>query len=235
MTGSREDGFTLIEALLAMMIVALIVISFLGVRTHALIDATQARNWRLAREIAEEKMSELRAGALEVAPQSGNTISLAEKYEEGWSYKVVIGESAVADLEGELANEAGADDSGRTERLEWQRNREDYRRANQKGLSYSEYQDQRAEEDYRQRMEEKAPSETDFEEVAVVVYFPKLNPDYEGQKDYLVVKAKLSTLALSGLTPEQAEAVAQAKGESTGEGNPAGGAPALPGSGEGRQ
>ena len=44
-----ERGFTLVEALVALAIVSMIVISYIGIRTTALIDATQARNWRLAR------------------------------------------------------------------------------------------------------------------------------------------------------------------------------------------
>jgi prepilin-type N-terminal cleavage/methylation domain-containing protein len=52
----RDSGFTLVEALVAMLIVSMVVISYIGIRTSALLDATYARNWRLAREIAEEKM-----------------------------------------------------------------------------------------------------------------------------------------------------------------------------------
>jgi len=61
-------------------------------------------------------------------------------------------------------------------------------------------------------MDEQAPSEDDFEEVAVVVYFPKLEPDYPDEREFLVIKSRVSTLAISGMTPEQAQAVAKAKG-----------------------
>lgn len=205
-----ERGFTLVEALVALAIVAGVVIGYIGVRTTALIDATEARNWRLAREIAEEKLSELQAGARETPPESGALVPI-EKY-LGFEYKIVIGESAVADLEAELAN-TGVDAGGAaSERIDWQRNRDDYRRASEKGLTATEYQEQLAEEDYRRRMEEKAPSATDFEEVAVVVYFPKMNAEHENEKDNLLIKAQLSTLSLSGLTPQQAETIAQSKG-----------------------
>lgn len=205
-----QGGFTLIEAIVAMMIVAMVVIEYIGIRTSALIDATEARNWRLAREIAEEKMSELQAGARETPPESGELVPI-EKY-EGFAFKIVIGESAVADLEAEVAQEGVEVGSEAGERLDWQRQRDDYRRARDEGMTATEYEDQRAEEDYRRRMDEKAPTATDFEEVAVVVYFPKMNADYEGQKDALLIKAQLSTLALSGLTPTQAEALAASKG-----------------------
>ena len=149
----------------------------------------------------------------------GTVVSLADRYAEGWSYKVVIGESAVTDLESEIANEASGGDGAARERSDWQRQREDYRRASERGLSYADYQDQMAQDDYLRRMEEQAPSEDEFEEVAVAVYFPKLEPDYPGQKDALLIKARVSTLAISGYTPQQAASVARAKGLSaTGEG-----------------
>lgn len=229
MARAGERGFTLIEALVAMVIVAMVVISYIGVRTTALIDATRARNWRLAREIAEEKLSELRAGAHEVAPESGNLISLEDKYEPGWAYKIMLGESAVAELEGDLAQMAAGDDASATERNDWQRSREDYRKARQQGLSYAEYQDKVADEDYERQMREQTPSEDDIEEVAVAVYFPKLEPNYPGEQDYLVVKARVSTLAISGLTPEQAASMARARGEDSAGGTTPASSGGLPG------
>lgn len=208
---TTEAGFTLIEAIVAMLIVALVVIEYIGIRTTALVDATEARNWRLAREIAEEKMSELQAGARETPPQSGELVPI-EKY-EGFAYKIVVGESAVADLEAEVAQNDVDAGSAAGERLEWQRDRESYRRAREQGLSATEYEEKLAEQDYQRQMAEKAPSETDLEEIAVVVYFPKMNADYEGQQDSLLIKAKLSTLALSGLTPTQAQTLAASKGQ----------------------
>jgi Tfp pilus assembly protein PilV len=207
---SAEAGFTLIEAIVAMMIVAMVVIEYIGIRTSALIDATEARNWRLAREIAEEKMSELQAGARETPPESGELVPI-ERY-EGFAYKIVIGESAVADLEAEVAQDGVEAGSAASDRLDWQRQRDDYRRANSQGLTATEYADKRAEDDYRRRSADKAPSATDFEEVAVVVYFPKMNANYPGQQDNLLIKLQLSTLALSGLTPTQAETLAASKG-----------------------
>lgn len=226
MLGARgQRGFTLIEALVALGIVSMIVISFIGIRTTALVDATQARNWRLAREIAEETMSVLRAGARETPPVSGEPVSLEEKY-PGFSYKVVIGEGAVADLEAQIAADSAGGDETAAERNDWQRNREDFRRARSRGQSATEYAEQRLvdEQDAAMRLQTEAPSPTKFEVVAVAVYFPKLDPDFEGQQDTLVIKARLSTLALSGRTPEEAERLAQANGE-----NSAGGAGGTPG------
>lgn len=222
----NEAGFTLVEALVALAIVAMVVIGYIGIRTSALVDATYARNWRLAREIAETRMSELQAGAREVPPISGDKVPL-EGY-EGWSYTVVIGESEVAEVEAEIGAEAAGEDQVATERLDWQQNRDDYRRARNRGLSAAEYEEQQ-QQTASERLAERAPSASEFEEVAVVVYFPKLDAEYEGQEDALLIKARLSTLAISGMTPEQAAAVAQAKGETGATG--AGGMPPASGSG----
>src|SRR5690606_20399338 len=164
---SKESGMLLIEALVAMVIVATVTIAYIGIRTDALVDATRARNWRLAREIAEERLSELMAGAHEIQPESG-TIVIIDRY-EGFSYKIVLGESAVADVEAEVANEAAGDDSEAKDRIDWERNREDMRRAQERGLSKQEYDDQKF-DDINERLAEKAPAEDEFEEVAVVVY-----------------------------------------------------------------
>ena len=219
-------GFTLVEALVAMLIVSMVVISYIGIRTSALLDATYARNWRLAREIAEEKMSELMAGAREQAPESGQNVPI-DKY-EGFSFKIALGETAVADLEGEVANSAAGDDGEANQRIDWQREREDYRRASSRGLSRADYEQERNTNDINQKLAEKAPSATEFEEVAVAVYFPKLEARYPEDRDALLIKARLSTLAISGLTPEQATAIAQSKGQDpAANGGGAGGA--LPG------
>jgi type II secretory pathway pseudopilin PulG len=230
-----QAGFTLIEALVALGIVATVVIQFIGMRTTALIDATYARNWRLSRELAEMKMSELQAGAREVPPRNGDTGEF-EDY-KGFSWKIVIGEANVADAEAELDNSVAGENTTSGERLTWQRERDDFRKAKSRGQSASEFQEQQRSEDINLRLAEKAPSATEFEQVAVILYFPKLDPDYPDQKDALVIKAKLSTLAISGMTPEQAAQMAEAMGSSengknggsAGRGNAAGGASA-PGS-----
>lgn len=230
-TGSQR-GFTLVEALAALGIVSLIVVSFIGIRTSALVDAMQARNWRLAREIAEEQMSILRAGARDVSQQSGELVSLDEMYED-FSYKVVIGETAVADLESQAASDAAGGSDEAAARNEWQQSRENFRDAQARGLSAADYSAQRVteEQDAALRLTTEAPSATKFEVVAVAVYFPKLDPDVEGQQETLIIKARLSTLALRGMTPDEAERLAAASGE--GEGAAAGGAGNAGGAGGG--
>lgn len=227
---SAERGMLLIEALVAMLIVATVTVTFIGIRSNSLIDATRARNWRLAREIAEEKLSVLQAGAHEVPPESGMLLQV-DKY-DGFSFKIVLGETAVANAEGEVANEAAGDDSQAQDKVEWDRNREDMRRARELGLSAQDYEDQQL-DDINERLAETPPNADDFEECAVLVYFPKFDPDFEGQQEILLIKSRVSTLAISGLTPEDADALQQAN--TTGDDPAAGGAPALGGSAEGKE
>ncbi len=204
---ASDGGFTLLEAMVALAILSMVVLSYLGIRTSALVDATEARNWRLARELAEEKMSELRAGARELPPESG-TEETFEKY-KGFSCKILIGESAVGQVESELAGDTGT--AG--ERVSWQQDRDLYRRATQKGLSYQDYLDQQQQDEIERQRQENPPSETDLEDVAVVVFFPRVRLEQEEGRDAFVLKAKISTLALSGLTPEQAQQLAESRGQ----------------------
>ena len=94
-----------------------------------------------------------------------------------------------------------------------------------RGLTAQEYEEQQL-DDVNERLATNVPSADEFEEVAVVVYFPKLDPDYPGQQEALLIKARVSTLAISGLTPQQAQTLAQSRGEGA-DPNAAG---ALPGS-----
>lgn len=208
----REQGFTLLEAMVALVLVAMVITGFLAIRTNAVADGMEARNWRLARELAEEKMSELQAGARETPAQSGQMLEI-EKYRD-FTYTIAIGETAIGELESKIAedqSEGGNEQA--SARQEWQRNRDSYLKASASGKSYSDYQDQRAQEDYQRELQEKPPDETELEDVAVAVFFPKLNANFEGQKEAFLIKAKASTLALSGLTPDQAKLVAESKGQ----------------------
>lgn len=215
------------EAMVALAIVSMIVLSYLGIRTSALMDATEARNWRLARELAEEKLSELRAGAREVRPENGAEVPF-DQY-PGFRYRILIGESAISSAESELASLAAGEDEVAMDRAEWQQNREIYRKASSQGLSYYEYQDKLAQEQTDRELAEKTPDELQFEDVAVMVVFPKTRIDEEGD-DHFLLRDKLSTLALSGMTPDQADLIAKSKGEgATGDAAAAANAPASAG------
>ncbi len=224
---THEQGFTLMEAMVALAIVSMVVLSYLGIRTSALMDATEARNWRLARELAEEKLSELRAGAREIRPENGAEVPF-DQY-PGFRYRILIGESAISTAESELASQAAGEDETALARAEWQQNRDIYRKASSQGLSYYEYQDKVAQEQTDRELAEKTPDELQFEDVAVMVLFPKTSIEQEGD-DHFLLKDRLSTLALSGMTPEQAELIAKSRGEgATGNAAAGGGAPASAG------
>lgn len=204
-----ERGMLLIEALVAMVIVATVTIAYIGIRTDALVDATRARNWRLAREIAEERLSELMAGAHEIRPESDIIIPI-DKY-EGFSFKIVLGEAAVAEAESDVATEAAGEDAAARDRAQWERDRQDYRRASERNQTRAEYEEEQL-DDINDRLNDQAPSADEFEEVAVVVYFPKLDGDFPGQQETLLIKARISTLAISGMTPDEAQTMQDAEG-----------------------
>jgi len=212
---SGERGFTLLEVMVALAIVALVVTSFLGIRTTAVAEAIEARNWRLAREIAGEKMSELQAGAREVPPQSGEEVPVEKT--PGFSYKILIGETAIGEQESQAASEAADENKETGDRDQWQLSRDKYRKAAAQGKSEADYEQQLRDQDYQRTLEEKVPDENQLEDVAVAVYFPKINGTQPGQKETFMLKAKASTLALSGLTPDQAKVRADAQANSPGD------------------
>ena len=208
----RQNGFTLLEAMVAMAILAMVVLGFLGTRTSALTDATEARNWRLARELAEEELSKLKAGAHEFPPESGRIIPF-EKY-PGFSLQILIGETSIASHKDALASDMDGGHLGDgSQRLLWQRERDNLREAGQKGMSYLEHEEFMREEELRLEREDQMPSETALEDVMVVIYFPIVRLDSPEEEGNFTLKAKLSTLALEGMTPEQAERFAQSRGE----------------------
>lgn len=206
-----EGGFTLIEVVVALGILAFVILTFLGTRTDSLVDATEARNWRLAREIAEEVLSELQAGARETPPD-GTRVPL-EKYEH-FSYQILVGEDVISQHETDSADTfAASSDDDRSDRLAWQRERDDSRRASQKGLTLQEYRDQERQEDYDIDEDQKLPSEDEFEDVLVVVYFPevRITNEERGEATFKL-RARLPTLAIEGLTPDEASSMAKARG-----------------------
>lgn len=207
----RQSGFTLLEALVAMALLAFVVFTLLGTRTAALIDATEARNWRVARDIAEHYLTEIEAGARELPPNSGETLTV-EGY-PGFRYQILIGEGAIGDAESQIADMGGGGSSptgGLNDRAAWQRERETLRRAESQGLSMFDYEEQVRQEE----LEERIPSEDEFEDVAVVVFFPNIRPGEEDAPDEvsLILKSRVSTMAIEGLTPERAAQIAEQRG-----------------------
>src|SRR5690606_2288595 len=151
-----ESGFTLLEALVAMALLTFVVLHLLGTRTQALIDAAEARNWRVARDIAQHYLSELEAGAREFPPHSGELVRV-EGYPD-FRYKLLIGEAAIGEAEGELWELATDGPDGYRDRGAWQRERDLLRRAGAHGMSIYEYEDQM----HARELEERIPSEDEI-------------------------------------------------------------------------
>ena len=197
-----RGGFTLIEVMVALAVMAIAVMSLMGLRSESIMTATEARNLRVASSLAQEKLSEIRAG-LHNAYDIRSQRSQFEDYDEDvFTYEILIGE---ADIEEELSREAeaAADNSGgesdqrQLDRLNWLHDRSASRRARAAGGSRAEYRDA-GELDV-----DDSPDEESFEDVAVFVYyFAPRSPDFRG---VYMLRSQASTLALSGLTPEQAQ------------------------------
>lgn len=231
----HETGFTLVEILVALVIFAMVLLTFLQMRTKSVEDAVSTRDQRIAREIAETQLSELLAGARQYPPESGRTYTVDDY--PGYEYRFLIGEASISDFESQIADEASAArPSGAgavNDRMAWQRERDMLREARSQGVSLADYDQQlRAEEEERAN---RIPAEDEFEDVAVVVSFPEARLREELPPTvHFMLKAKVSTMALESLTPERAEDVARMRGGDAagGEGGAVGAAGAAAGGGD---
>jgi hypothetical protein len=204
----------LIEVAVAIAILFLVVINFLGTRTDAIIDAQEARDWRVAREIAQEVLSELQAGAREMPPDASRVP--LERDDKRFSYQILVSEEQISQHETNAAGSWSSASGDRADRLAWQRERDDIRMARQQGMSLEAYRDQELQEELDLEQQDRVPSEDELEDVMVIVYFPD-SRTYEGStgESSFKLKAKVSTLAVQGLTPEEAGEMARARGEET--------------------
>lgn len=224
-------GFTLVEVMVAVTVLGIVLLSLMVTRSQAMADAVQARNWRLARSIAEEQLSKLQAGGNEFRPEPS---AVDVQGYPGFRYVVLIGEQAIANAESDIDSRSVQDDAKSSERRLWQRERDDLRTARQKGVNVDDLRRQQLEE---QTKPDAVPAEDEFEEVAVIVYFPNVSLSDDGTKaeETFTLKSKVSTLAINGLTPQQAEALAAQKGvplSSNASGNPGSASPAQGGVGK---
>jgi len=225
------QGFTLIEALIAIAILSLVTFSMLGTRTEAITDAIEARNWLIAREHAERILSELKAGHREMPPENNAQYPIPgfEDQQEDWWYEIAIGEEFVSDIETKYAEGLDSETADETrERMTWQKERDDMRAADRAGKSVYDYRaDQRAQQENYSTdsgSEETPIAEDEFVDVAVFVFFPNVRPRGDGSRhEYFVLKAQISTLALNGMTPEDAETISQSGGAGTTGGTGSGG------------
>ncbi len=191
-------GFTLMEVLVALAIMSMAMLSLIGLRTESLRQATGARNLRIAAAIATQVLSEVQAGMYR-AYDLKDEDQTVEHFEQ-FPWRILVGEGAIQE---ELAYRAEQEaDSGddrmiqRQDRLNWLQRRSLSRRARQKGVSTAELEDQDLEPD-------DSPDDQTYEDVAIiVVYFAP--GEKSGQGDF-ILRGKATTLALNGLTSEQAK------------------------------
>ena len=118
-----------------------------------------------------------------------------------------------------MRSEITDSDNDMADRRNYQRERDDLRKARQQGVSFFEYREQaQIEEDERLEEEDIPPSEDEFEDVAVFVFFPNVRPG-QSKIGHFVLKSRISTQAIEGLTADEVERLqAQEGGGSEGEG-----------------
>lgn len=201
---AKQGGFTLLEVLVALAVLAIATMTLTGMRSTSVMAAAEARNARFAREIATRVLSEIQAGVIRAYDMRNQrqTIEGLEDFE----YKIVIGESEIQEAETEMhenaADISGSDEDQRAlDRQQWLNRRSELRRARNEQKSVDELDDDELEVD-------ESPDEDTIEEVAVFVYWVKLRSksDYDDEEAVFRLRGQASTLSLSGLTTEQAEA-----------------------------
>jgi prepilin-type N-terminal cleavage/methylation domain-containing protein len=211
-TGTHRDrhasaGFSLLEVVIALAVLAIALLSLTALRTESLVTAAEARNLRVARSLADRVISEVKAGLLRAYDVRGQ-VQTDEQF-AAFSYKILVGELAIQQEES-AETEATADASGldsdyrRLERLRWLQQRQDIRKARELKVPTHELtKDEVKEPD--------VPDEETFEDFAVFVYYPSYRE--EGKSEVYRVRSRTTTLALSGLTSEQAN---ERKGRTSG-------------------
>ncbi len=220
-----EGGFTLVEALVAFAILTLAVVGLIWSRSKAVQQATEARNLKLAVKIARETLDKLKAGMNQENLVDLDTWQEVENY-PGYYVRIVSGDMEISDFETSLAEME--DDQQELRRLDLQ---ERLRLARETSPGETERAGtartggtqggaaQPGLENPDDTQEEQPIDEDTLEEVVVAVKYPSLNfkkhPNGEG---IFLLRDQISTLALSGMTPEEVE-----EGNATLQGGGAGG------------
>ena len=222
-----ESGFSLLEVLVALVVLAIAILTLSSLRTESIGTSAEARNLRVARHIAVQVLSEVEAGTRRCYDERGREQTL--EHLPMFRYKIVIGEAEIQEEESNLLEqEAETTDSEaserKVERLEWLNRRSDILRARKQGIDYDDLETQELEED-------DSPDADTVEEIAVYVFWPKARLTEEGDNiAYYRLRGRATTLALSGLTEEQAEEKGDGASDSPGSSSAASGNA----SGEGR-
>ena len=199
---TAESGFSLLEVLVALVVLAIAILSLSSLRSNSIGTSAEARNLRVARHIAVQVLSEIEAGMRRCYDERGQEQTI--EHLPMFRYKIVIGEAEIQEEESNLLENANAvsdDEAGtkKLERLEWLTHRSEVLRARKQGVDLDELETQELEED-------DSPDADTVEEVAVYVFWPKVRLTEDGDNiAYYRLRGRTTTLALSGLTEEQAE------------------------------
>ncbi len=208
-------GFSLLEVLVALAILAIAVLSLTALRTESLSTGTEARNLRVARVLAKRLMSEIQAGARYVWEIRDQEMPF-EDYPK-FRFRILVGEAAIQEeiaQNAELEAEETGDEAAvrRSERLSWLERRMEARAARKLG---PEGADDALDTEVK---EDDDPSEDEFEEVAVFIYY--FSPRARDSTGVYMLRSRASTLALSGMTPDQVKT--KTGGATAGSGGPGG-------------
>ena len=209
-TCDGSAGFTLMEVLVALAIMAMAMLSLIGLRSESLVQATEARNLRVAAALSTQILSEVQAGMYR-AYDLEDEDQIVEGFEK-FPWRILVGEAAIQEelsfRAEEEADTGDQDKIDRKERMDWLQRRSLSRQSRQEGISTSELEEQQLEPD-------ESPDDQTFEEIAIIVdYFA---PSKKGDRGDFLLRGRATTLALNGMTTEQAEE--QTGSETSGDGN----------------
>ncbi len=186
---------------MAVAILAIALLTLAGLRTDSLVTATSARNLRIAQAFAKQILTKIQSGQYDAWELRGTEHPIEEI--EGFSYRIFIGEAEIQEELGRIAEEK-ADESGknqdqrRYEKLDWIKRRRMQREARDKGEDPSTLDSASTEESTQ---EDEEPDEETFEDLGVFVYY--FDPKKADSMGVFSLRGRASTLALSGLTPDE--------------------------------
>jgi len=216
----RRGGFTLVEALVAFAILVLATVGMIWSRSDAVKRAAESRNLRLAMKIARETLDRFEAGMSQRDIYELNYWQPLEEYPD-FAVRVVTRTEDISDFEEDLA--MAAEDEEGLRRLDLEERLRDARRYEESETRSGE--GGTAAEDSLVEEEEQPIDEETLQDLVVGVRYPSFDLErYPDGRGVYILRTQLSTLALSGMTPEEAqEEQEETEGGAAGQPAPPGG------------